>query len=145
MLLGDTMHGEQVFDVDLVLEDVLSCAVLGVLATGVEIVPDHGRLMLGGLVEGRRKRGGRQRDRGGGQEEGSEHAWHDGSRIPQTGVLLTEARRPGLRARIKPLPTLMLLSESSNLTAYFAPHPHSAVPRVSPYYMALDCGEPGQL
>lgn len=95
MLLGDTMHGDQVFDVDLVLEDVVSCAVLGVLAAGVEVVPDHGRLILGGLDEGRRKPNGRQRDRGGGQEEGSEH---DGSRIPQTGVLLTEARRPGFES-----------------------------------------------
>ena len=82
MVLGNTMHGEQVFHVDLVLEDMLSRAVLGVLAAGIKVAPDHRRLSLGGLREGRRKPSGRQGDRGGGQKEGSEH---DGGRIPWTG------------------------------------------------------------
>lgn len=69
------MNGEEVLDVDLVLEDVLPCAVLGVLAAGVEIVPDHGRLTLGlgGLGEGEGEPNGRQGAGGGGPKEGSEH------------------------------------------------------------------------
>lgn len=69
------MHGEEVLDVDLVLEDVLSRAVLGVLAAGVEIVPDHGHLTLGlgGLREGEGEPNGRQGAGGGGPKEGSEH------------------------------------------------------------------------
>lgn len=141
MLLGNTMHGDQVLHVDLVLEDVLSCTVLGVVAAGLEVVPDHGRLMLGGLLEGSGKPSGRQGDRGGGQKEGSEH---DGSRIQQTGVLLTEARRPGMRARMMPLPTSLLLSESSTSRGVFCASSTLWIPRASPYYMALDCGEPGR-
>lgn len=63
------MHRDQVFHVDLVLEDVLSRTILGILPAGLDVIPNHGHLILRGL----HGPNGMRLDSIGGQKEGSEH------------------------------------------------------------------------
>jgi hypothetical protein len=113
VVLGNTMHGAQVFHVHLVLEDMLSRGGLGILAASIQVVPDHGHLISRGLDERNRHRAsGRQEACGGGQKEGSEHG---GGSIPQTGECVI-ARGEATRIRgpeSSRCQRLLLLCESS--------------------------------